>query len=131
MTVLGSIVQAPMLPVFNTGDYNLLSGGIAGQFVRHHYPKRYTLLLEQFPEQTLGGFLIAAVLDQDVEHDPVLIDRSPEPVLPTCNADDYLIEVLLVSWCRKTSLDLVSKALAELHCPLANHLMAELDASRL
>ena len=57
----------------------------------------------------------------------MLVDRTPQPVLPTCDADDNLIEVLLVARCRQTPGDLIGKGLAELHHPLPNGLVADQD----
>ena len=71
----------------------------------------------------------AAALNQDIEHDPVLVDSTPSPMLPTGDADRDLIEMPLVSCCRKAPADLVCKVLTELHCPLPHRLMADLDAS--
>jgi hypothetical protein len=40
------------------------------------------MLLEQLAQQALGGLRVAAALDQDVEHHPMLVDGAPEPMLP-------------------------------------------------
>ena len=129
MTILRAIVQALMLPMLHAGHHNPLCGGIAGQLVRDHHARSDALLLEQLAQQALGRLCIAAALNQDVEHDAVLVDRASEPMLPACDADHDLIEVPLVSWRRKTSADLVGEALAELHRPLPHRLMTDVDAS--
>src|SRR3712207_6942119 len=54
-----------------------LGGGIAGQFIGDHHPRRRALLLEQLTQQALGRFRIAPALYQDVEHEAMLIDSSP------------------------------------------------------
>jgi len=59
----------------------------------------------------------------------MLVDGSPEPVLPICNTDRDLVEVPFVSRCRKTPADLRSKLLAKRQGPLPHGLMAHLDAS--
>ena len=74
-------------------------------------------------------FGVAAALDQGVEHDPMLVHGAPEPVLSACNADDNLVEVPLVTGCRKTAADLVGIALPELQRPLSHRLMADQDAA--
>jgi len=47
MATRRSIVQAPMLPVFNTGHHRSLGRGIAGQFVGDHHAWSDAVLLEQ------------------------------------------------------------------------------------
>jgi len=111
MRILRAVVQTPMLPMLDTGHDKLLSGGIAGQLVGDHHTRSRALLLEQL-SQRRGR--ISATLNQDVEHDPMLV-----PVLPTCKADHNLIQVPLVSRCWKTPADLIGKGLAELQRPLA------------
>src|SRR5215210_2076114 len=49
--------------------------------VRDHHTRHAGLALEQLPEQALGGPLVAPPLDQGVEHDPILVDGPPQPVL--------------------------------------------------
>src|SRR4051812_23395539 len=58
-----------------------LRGAVARQLVRDHDTRRPRLPLQQLAKQTLGGPLVAPALDQDVEHDPILVDSPPEPVL--------------------------------------------------
>src|SRR3954465_14884556 len=39
------------------------------------------LPLQKLAKQVLGGLLVAPALDQNVEHEAILVDRPPEPVL--------------------------------------------------
>jgi hypothetical protein len=117
MTVLRAIVQAPVLPMFDTRHDLSLGHTIAGQLIRDHHARRHTLLLEQPPQKALGRFSIVAALDQDVEYGSMLIDSSPEPVLLAGDADHDFIKVPFVAGCWKTAADLIGKALAELSMP--------------
>src|ERR687897_627592 len=90
MRVLGAVVQTPMLPMFDTRHDLSLSRAIAGQFVCDQHARGHALLLEKLAQQALGGFRIAATLNQNVDHAPMLIDSAPEPMLPTCDADHNL-----------------------------------------
>jgi hypothetical protein len=51
-------------------------------------------------EETLGGCAVSAVLHQNVQHNAVLIHRSPQIVQHTLDADEHLIEMPSVSWLR-------------------------------
>ncbi len=118
-----------MLPMLDARDDDLLGGSITSQLVGDHHARSDALLLEKLAQQALGGLRVAAALDQDVEHDPVLVHGAPEPVLLAGDADHNLIKMPFVTGCRKTSPDLVGEALAELQGPLPHRLMADQDTS--
>lgn len=44
-------------------------------------------------EEALGRYCIPAILDEDVEHDPVLIHNPPEIVQRAVDPDEHLVEV--------------------------------------
>jgi hypothetical protein len=51
---------------------------VAGQLVGDHDPRLgAALTVKHAMQEALSGYLIASVLDQDVQHDAVLINRSP------------------------------------------------------
>src|SRR3954463_11294892 len=58
-----------------------LRGAVARQLVRNHQTRHAGLALQQLPEQAFGGRLVPPLLDENVEHDPILVDGSPEPML--------------------------------------------------
>src|SRR5919112_1649624 len=113
-----------MLPMLDTRHDLSFGRAVAGEFVGDHHARCNALLLEQLAQQPLGCLGIAAALNQDVEHNPMLVHRSPEPMLSACNADSYLVEVPLVTGCRKTAADLIGKGLTELQRPLPHSLIA-------
>src|SRR3954454_7497679 len=106
-----------------------LRGAVAGQLVRDHDTRGPALLIQQLAEQALGGPLVAPALDQDVEHDPILVDGPPEPVLRSPDHQAHFVEVPLVARAWQPTPDLVGERLAELACPLAHGLVAHLDAA--
>ena len=86
--------------------------------------------LSSFRRRPFGRLCIAAALDQDIEHDTVLIHGTPEPMLPGLQCADHdLIKVPHVAWCRKTPADLVGKALTEFQRLLPHGFMADQDPS--
>ena len=60
MRILGAIVQPFVVPVFDTGHDVLSRRRVTFQFIRGDYSWRGTLTFEQFLEQALRCFLIAA-----------------------------------------------------------------------
>ena len=106
-----------------------LRSGVVGQFIGDHHTRYDALLLEQLPQQTLGCFGVMTALDQDIEHDPMLVDGWPELVLPARDADHDLVLVPFFPGCWKTLADLVGKAVAELQRPLSHRLTTDQDPS--
>src|SRR5215212_9676096 len=74
-------IQTFMPAVLDRGHYVCLGGVVAGQLVCDHHTRHAGLPLQQLAEQALGGPLVAPALDQNIEHDPILVDSPPEPVL--------------------------------------------------
>src|SRR4051812_11947081 len=103
-----------MLSVLDAGRDLLLRGPIAGQLVGDQNARRPALSLQQLAQEPFGGALITPALDQYVEHDAVLVDRAPQPVLLTGDFEGDLVQMPFVSGCRQTPPDLVGEVLAEL-----------------
>ena len=82
--ILGSIVQSLVLAMLDAGHDLSLRRAIAGKLVGDHDAWRSHLLLQQLAQQSLGGLLVAAALDQNIEHDPGLVAG-----VPSCSGPAY------------------------------------------
>jgi hypothetical protein len=80
-----------MPAVLDPGHQLPLCRGIARQLVGDQHPRRLVLPPQQLAQQALGGLLVAPALHQHVEHDAVLVDRPPQPVLLAGDGDHHLI----------------------------------------
>ena len=58
-----------------------LRDAAASQLVGHGHPRNILQPLQQSSEETLGSVGITPILNQNVEHDAVLIRRPPKIVL--------------------------------------------------
>ena len=67
--------------MFDTGKQLALSYAVAAQLVSHDHPRHILQTRQQTPEEPLGGFGIAPLLNKDVEHNAILIHGSPKIVL--------------------------------------------------
>jgi hypothetical protein len=74
-------------------------------------------------------FRITPALNQNVEHDAVLIDGAPQPVRRPGDLDDDFIEVPLVAGPRQAPPDFVREPLAKLRRPLPHRLVTDDDAA--
>src|SRR3954469_4636005 len=121
--------KAFMPPMLDRGHDLTLGGAVARQLVRDHHTRHAGLPLQQLAKQTLGGLFVPPALDQNVEHDPILVDGPPEPVLRSPDHQAHFVQVPLVSRVWQLAADLVGKALAELARLLPDGLMADRDAA--
>src|SRR3954453_18563518 len=128
--ILCPVVQPFMLPMLDARDDLPLCRTLARQLVGDHDARRPALPLQQLAEQALGGALIAPALDQHVEHNAVLVYRTPQPVLLAGDFDGDLVQVPFVSGTEQPPADPVGEVLAELERPLPPALVAHDDAAR-
>ena len=87
MAVLGPVVEPLVGAVLEAGRDLPLRGAVRGQPVGHDPSWEPALLLEEPDEQAARGALVAAALQDLVEHDPVLVDGPPQPVYPPADHD--------------------------------------------
>ena len=129
MRILCPVVEARVLPVLNAGHNLPLGGAIAAQLVGDQHTGRPQVLLEQFAEQALGGLLVATVLHEDVENEPLLVDRAPEPMLLAGDGDDDLIQVPLVAALGRAPTNAVGELVAKFQTSLPGRLIGHRDAA--
>ena len=77
MRVLSTVVQAPAGSVPHVGQHFALRYAVAAQAVGDDLPWLVFQAGQQALEKALGSRGIPPLLDQDVEHDTVLVHRAP------------------------------------------------------
>ena len=96
MRILGPIVQIPGLSVLDAGKQLTPSDTMAPQLVGHDRPSERTA--KRTPEEALRGVGIAPGLNEDVEHNAIVIDGAPEVMLHALDPDEDFVHVALVPW---------------------------------
>src|SRR5215210_4182699 len=76
--------------MLDRGHHVCLCRGVAGELVRDHHTRHAGLALQQLAKQALGGLLVAPALDENVEHEAILVDGPPEPVLRSADHQAHL-----------------------------------------
>jgi len=79
-----------------------------------------TLSIKDPTQETLCGYLIAPLLNQDVQYDSVLIDGSPQPVAFAADLQGHFVQMPFVACSRPSSSQPCSEGGAELGTPLSN-----------
>ena len=83
--------------MLGVGQHSANRGWVASQLIGDDNARLVADTINNLPKETLGGVLISTLLHQDVQHDPVLVDRSPQPVAFTADLQQHLIEVPFVT----------------------------------
>ena len=115
--------------MLDVGKQVALRHAVASQFVGHDHPRHILQTFQQTPEESLGGRRIAAFLNEDVEHNAILIHGAPQITLHALDPDEHLVHVPLVAGSRPSAAQAVSKALAEFLAPAPNGLIGDDDAT--
>src|SRR6201981_1702997 len=129
MRILCPVIEALVLPVLNAAYDLPLGGAIAAQLVGDQHTGRSQVLLEQLAEQALGGLLVATALHEDVENEPLLVDRAPEPMLLANDGDNDFIQVPLVAALGRAPTNAVGELAAKFQTPLPDRLIGHRDAA--
>jgi len=115
--------------MFNLGKQLPLSHTVASQLVSHDHARHILKAFQQAPKEAFGCLGIPPWLNEDVEHDAILIHGTPKIVLHALNPDEHLIKVPLVTGLWTTAAQAIGKALAELLAPAPNGLIGDNDAT--
>ena len=128
MRVFSAIVQPLVAPMLGVRQRPSNGWRVAGKLVGDHdAPLGAALAVKHPTQETLGSYLIASLLDKDVQYDSVLIDGSPEPVAVAADLERYFVQMPLVASSYSSSTQPRRVARAELRAPLADRLMADDD----
>jgi hypothetical protein len=102
--VFGAIVQSLMAPMLSLRQHPSNGWRVAGKLVGDHHPRLGAVLtVKHTTQEALSGYLIASVLDQDVQYDSVLVDSSPEPVAFAADPQRHLVQMPLVACSRSSA----------------------------
>ena len=80
-------------------------------------------------EEALRRLGIAASLNQDIEHNAILINGAPEIMLHALDADEDLVHVPLVARSWPTAAQAVSETCSELLAPASHRLVGDDDTA--
>ncbi len=93
MRILCPVIQPLVRPVFDCRHDLASSRSIGTELVGDHPPRRTALLLQQTPQQALGGLGITPALNDLVKDISVLVNSPPQPALLARYGDYDLVEV--------------------------------------
>ena len=98
MRVLRAIVKISALSMFGLWKQLALSHAVALQLIGHDHARHILKAFQQPSEEMLCCFGIPTWLNEDVEHNALLIHGAPQIVLHSLDSDEDFVEVPFVSW---------------------------------
>ena len=129
MRVLCPIVQISALSVLDARKQLTPSDTITPQLVGHDHSWDVLQTLQKPPEEALRGVAIAPSLNQDVEHNTILIDRAPKVLLHALDPDEDFVQVPLVPWPRALAAQAVGETRTEFLAPASHRLVGDDNAA--
>jgi hypothetical protein len=129
MRVLGPIIQISALSMLDARQQPALSDAIAPQLVGDDHPRLIVQALQQPSEEAHCGTGVAPGLNQDIEHNAMLIDGAPKVVLHALDPDEDFIQVPLVAWLRPPASQPIRETRGEFLAPAAHRLVGDQDAT--
>src|SRR4249920_3768723 len=115
--------------MFYLGKQLALGDAVTSQLISHDHAWRVLKTFQQAAKEALRGFGVPPWLNQDVEHNAVLIHGTPKIVLHALDPDEHLVHVPLVSRPWSAASQAARECLAELLAPLTNGLIRDNDAT--
>lgn len=92
--VFRPVVEAVVLAVLDARHDLPLRRAVGAQLVGDHDPRSPALPLQQLAEQPLGRLPVSPALDQNVEHDAVLIHGAPEIMRLAGDLERLFVDVM-------------------------------------
>src|SRR3954469_13252552 len=128
MGVLRPVVQVPAGSVPHIGQEIAVRYAVAAQAIGYDLARPVLQAGQQALEEAFGRRRIPPILDQDVEHHPVLVHSAPEIVQDAVDLQVHLIEGPDVARLGPSSAELPGKVSAELQAPVSDAFMGDHDA---
>ena len=90
---------------------------------------RNVILAEEAHEKRLGCFGIAVFLKENVQHIPVFVDRSPQPVFDPADLDAHLVQMPPGTATRFSVAEFFGEERSKFDVPLPQGLVADLNTA--
>src|SRR5580704_9243007 len=123
MRIFRPVVEALMRAMLDRGHGLTRCCSVRAELVGDDALGRNALLSQQAPQQTSRGLAVALGLQNLVENIALLIDRAPEPMFLSGDADDDLIEMPDVAAAGPLALEPANEILAEFETPTTHGLV--------
>ena len=97
MRVFRAVVEAFVSAMLNTWHHFLLCRLVAPELVRDQDAWHVLASFEQLAEEFLGSDFISTALHQDIQHIPILVNRTPEIGRLAGDLEKHFVQVPFVS----------------------------------
>jgi hypothetical protein len=129
MRILGAIVFAQSLFVTRGQPEFGFCGCVGAKPIGDQKFRRKTLLFEQLSHEFHGGGLIAPSLDEKVKDLAFVVNRSPQPEMPTCDRDHNLIKMPARRRPRSSIAQFLGELRSKLRHPSSNSFVGDVETA--
>jgi hypothetical protein len=129
MRVFGPIIQISALSVLDAWKQLTLSDAVAPKLVGHNHPRLILQTLQEPFEEARRRLGIAPGLNEDVEHNAILIHGAPEIMLHALDTDEDLVHVPLVAGSWPAASQAVGETRGEFLAPASHRLVGNDDTA--
>ncbi len=129
MTVLSSIVEAFVRPMIQTRRDLSLCGTIRAEFVRDDPLGNETKTLDQAAQQPFCRPFVPPGLEGFVQHDAMLINRTPKPILAPRDSQGNFIQMPDITWTVQSLPQISSYSRSELDDPTPDSFVRSIDSA--
>ena len=125
MRILSTVIQISARSVADIGQDLAMRDTVTAQAVGDEPPRLVLQPVQQSLEEPLRRRCIASALHQNIQHDPVLVHRTPQVMQHAVDPDEDLVQVPLVARPGPAALERGGKRPAEAQAPGADALVAD------
>lgn len=129
MAVLGTIVKALVRAMFNARHELALCRTIGSELVGDKPFRGRAVFFQKLDQQPLCCSFIMSALQDFIEHDPILIDRAPQPETVFPDLHPHFIEMPNITRTGLTSAQTTGNRGAKLCYPSAQRFVGNVDAT--
>jgi len=129
MRVLSPVVEIAALAMFDVRKKLSSSHTVAPQFIGHDHSRLVLQADEQPSEETPRRLAVATALNQDIEHNTVLVHGAPEVLKHAVDPDEHFVEKPFVTRPWPTAPDPFGEARTEFRAPTAHGFVRQDDPS--
>src|SRR5271157_576650 len=130
MRILRPIVQALVLAMFHAKAHLRSRSAVRTELVCDHHARRRDGGFQKLLHEPLRSARVSSALDQDVEHEAILIDGAPQPMLLARDRDNDFVQMPFVAASGRALADLLGEPIAEFLPPLAHGLVCYANPTR-
>src|SRR5437867_1469880 len=123
MGIFGAVVHSLVSSMRGVGQQFSARRTVAGEPVRHHHARRIPQTSQSLLKKLSSSLLVSTWLHKDIESAAILINRTPQILQATADAEVHLVEMPRIAQLSTSSTNAFGVVLTELVAPGSDRLI--------